>query len=45
MPEFNNNTTLPPLKVGDKVDMYYSCPAENSNPKDACQVFKYDFYF
>jgi hypothetical protein len=44
IPEFDKNT-LPPLKVGDKVNMYYSCPAENSSSKDVCQVYKYDFYF
>jgi len=44
IPKFNDKN-LPPLKVGDRVNLYYACPINNSNPKDVCYVYKYDFYY
>ncbi|MCL2280826.1 hypothetical protein FWC31_02990 [Candidatus Saccharibacteria bacterium] len=35
---------LPPLKTGDVVNLYYSCPTSDFQV-DACWVYKYDLYY
>jgi|GEM_PF-5061822 len=35
---------LPPLETGDRVNLYYACPTSNFDV-NACQVYKYDFYY